>query len=204
LSNEAKKGKETGEGHKKKSLLREYVEAALIAVFLALFIRTFVIQAYKIPSGSMEPTLLVGDHILVNKFIYGIKIPFISKTLIPIGKPKRGDIIVFKYPLDKRKDYIKRVIGLPGDEIRIMDKKIFINGELFDGRFGVYDKSSGRDDNLGPIVVPQNGLFVMGDNRDHSYDSRYWGFVPLGLVKGKAIIIYWSWPHWDRFGRLIR
>ena len=204
MSNEAKKGKETGGGHKKKSLLREYVEAALIAVFLALFIRTFVIQAYKIPSGSMEPTLLVGDHILVNKFIYGIKIPFISKTLIPIGKPKRGDIIVFKYPLDKRKDYIKRVIGLPGDEIRIMDKEIFINGELFDGRFGVYDKSSGRDDNLGPIVVPQNGLFVMGDNRDHSYDSRYWGFVPLDLVKGKAIIIYWSWPHWDRFGRLIR
>jgi signal peptidase I len=204
LSNEAKKGKETGERHKKKSLLREYVEAALIAIFLALFIRTFVIQAYKIPSGSMEPTLLVGDHILVNKFIYGIKIPFISKTLIPIGKPKRGDIIVFKYPLDKRKDYIKRVIGLPGDEVRIMDKEIFINGELFDGRFGVYDKSSGRDNNLGPIVVPQSGLFVMGDNRDHSYDSRYWGFVPLDLVKGKAIIIYWSWPHWDRFGHLIR
>ena len=204
LSNEAKKGKKTGEKHRKKSLLREYVEAALIAVFLALFIRTFVIQAYKIPSGSMEPTLLVGDHILVNKFIYGIKVPFISKTLIPLGKPKRGDIIVFKYPLDKRKDYIKRVIGLPGDEIRIMDKEVFINGKPFDGRFGVYDKSSGRDTNLGPIVVSQNGLFVMGDNRDHSYDSRYWGFVPLDLVKGKAIIIYWSWPHWNRFGRLIR
>jgi signal peptidase I len=204
LSNEAKKGKKTGEKRRKKSLLREYVEAALIAVFLALFIRTFVIQAYKIPSGSMEPTLLVGDHILVNKFIYGIKVPFISKTLVPLGKPGRGDIIVFKYPLDKRKDYIKRVIGLPGDEIRIMDKEIFINGKPFGGGFGVYDKSSGRDSNLGPIGVPQNGLFVMGDNRDHSYDSRYWGFVPLDLVKGKAIVIYWSWPHWNRFGRLIR
>ncbi len=204
LGNETKKGKKTGVKHRKKSVLREYTEAALIAVFLALFIRTFVIQAYKIPSGSMEPTLLVGDHILVNKFIYGIKVPFISKTLIPLGRPKRGDIIVFKYPLDKKKDYIKRVIGLPGDEIRIMDKEVFINGKPFDGRFGVYDKSSGRDTNLGPIVVSQNGLFVMGDNRDHSYDSRYWGFVPLDLVKGKAIIIYWSWPHWNRFGRLIR
>ncbi len=204
MSNEAKEGKKTGTRHRKKSLLREYVEAALIAVFLALFIRTFVIQAYKIPSGSMEPTLLVGDHILVNKFIYGIKIPLIGKTLVPLGKPKRGDIIVFKYPLDKRKDYIKRVIGLPGDEIRIMDKEIFINGKPFGGRFGVYVKGSGRDNNLGPIVVPQNGLFVMGDNRDHSYDSRYWGFVPLDLVKGKAIVIYWSWPHWNRFGHLIR
>ena len=204
MGNEAKKGKKAGRRLRKKSLLREYVEAALIAVLLALFIRTFVIQAYKIPSGSMEPTLLVGDHILVNKFIYGIKVPIISKTVVPLGEPKRGDIVVFKYPLDKKKDYIKRVIGLPGDEIRIVDKEIFINGKPFGGHFGVYDKSSGRDNNLGPIVVPQNGLFVMGDNRDHSYDSRYWGFVPLDLVKGKAIVIYWSWPHWNRFARLIR
>jgi signal peptidase I len=195
--------KTTGERHKK-SLLREYLEAALIAVFLALFIRTFVIQAYKIPSGSMEPTLLVGDHILVNKFIYGIKAPFNDKTIIAINEPKRADIIVFRYPLDKKKDYIKRVIGLPGDTIRIVNKQIFVNGKLFDGGFGIYDKNSERHNNLGPIVVPHNSLFVMGDNRDHSYDSRYWGFVPVELVKGKAIIIYWSWPHWNRFGRLIR
>ena len=202
-------GRETEErkrigGRHKKGILREYLEAAIIAVFLALFIRTFVIQAYKIPSGSMEPTLLVGDHILVSKFIYGIKAPFINRTIVPISKPKRGDVIVFIYPKDKSKDYIKRVIGLPGDKIKIIGKDIFINGKLLDAQFGVYDKGSRRNNNLGPIIVPAHGLFVMGDNRDHSYDSRYWGFVPLEFVKGKAIIIYWSWPHWDRFGHLIR
>lgn len=203
MDKETKKGRKTRE-KQRKSLFREYLEAAIIAVVLALFIRTFVIQAYKIPSGSMEPTLLVGDHILVNKFIYGIKAPFIKKTIIPLSEPKRGDIIVFTYPLDRKKDYIKRLIGLPGDEIQITGEKIFINGKLFDAPFGVYGKSSRRDNRLGPIVVPASGLFVMGDNRDHSYDSRYWGFVPLELVKGKAIIIYWSWPHWNRFGHLIR
>ncbi len=189
---------------RKKSVLREYLEAGIIAVLLALFIRAFVIQAYKIPSGSMVPTLLVGDHILVNKFIYGIKTPFINKTIIPISKPKRGDIIVFIYPVDRKKDYIKRVIGLPGEQIEIRNKKIFINGELLDRPFGVYGNGLRKNNNFGPIVVPANGLFVMGDNRDHSYDSRYWGFVPLELLKGKAMIIYWSWPHWRRFGHLIR
>jgi signal peptidase I len=146
----------------------------------------------------------VGDHILVSKFIYGIKAPFINRTIVPISKPKRGDVIVFIYPKDKSKDYIKRVIGLPGDKIKIIGKDIFINGKLLDAPFGVYDKGSRRNNNLGPIIVPAQGLFVMGDNRDHSYDSRYWGFVPMELVKGKAIIIYWSWPHWNRFGNLIR
>ncbi len=195
--------KQTRERHKK-SLLREYLEAGIIAIFLALFIRAFVFQAYKIPSGSMEPTLLIGDHILVNKFLYGIKAPFINKTIIPISEPKRGDIIVFIYPLDRKKDFIKRVIGLPGEQIEIMNRKIFINGKLFDGPFGVYDKNSRANNNFGPIIIPPNGLFVMGDNRDHSYDSRYWGFVPLESVKGKAVIIYWSWPHWKRFGHLVR
>jgi len=203
LDKDTKKMKQTRERHKK-SLLREYLEAAIIAVLLALFIRAFVFQAYKIPSGSMEPTLLVGDHILVNKFIYGIKAPFINKTIIPLGEPKRGDIIVFIYPLDRKKDFIKRVIGLPGEQIEIMNRKIFINGKLFDGQFGVYDNNSRENNHLGPIIVPPNGLFVMGDNRDHSYDSRYWGFVPLEFVKGKARIIYWSWPHWKRFGHLVR
>lgn len=195
---------------KNKSVLREYVEAAVIAVILALFIRTFVVQAFKIPSGSMEPTLLVGDHILVNKFLYGIKIPFINTTLIPVSEPKRDDIIVFIFPVDKSKDFIKRVIGLPGDEIEIIGQKILINGEPFDDTHGFYsdseDKSAQAMNNahLGPISVPEGQLFVMGDNRLHSYDSRFWGFVPVKSVKGKAFIIYWSWPHWKRFLNIIR
>ena len=196
---------------KKKSVVREYAEAAVIAVLLALLIRTFVVQAFKIPSGSMEPTLLVGDHILVNKFIYGVKMPFMRKTIIPIGKPKRDDVIVFIFPRDTSKDYIKRVIGLPGDRIEIIDRKIYINGKLFDDNHGVYsDAQNSRVSRLDvktrhrPVIVPENHLFVMGDNRDHSSDSRVWGFVPLKLVKGKAFIIYWSWPHWKRFLHVVR
>ncbi|NQT55851.1 MAG: signal peptidase I [Desulfobacteraceae bacterium] len=195
---------------KKKSVIREYAEAAAIAVILALFIRTFAVQAFKIPSGSMEPTLVVGDHILVNKFLYGIKIPFINKTIIPISKPQRDDVIVFIYPVDKSKDFIKRVIGLPGDKIEIIDHKVYINGKRFADTHGFYS-SHGKNPqnplsktNFGPITVPENHLFVMGDNRDHSYDSRFWGFVPLKSVKGKAFIIYWSWPHLKRFFHVIR
>ena len=195
---------------KKKSVIREYAEAAAIAIILALFIRTFVVQAFKIPSGSMEPTLLVGDHILVNKFIYGVKIPFIRKNIIPISKPQRDEVIVFIYPHDTSKDYIKRVIGLPGDRIDINDRKIYINGKLYEDRYGVYTehgKGSSRQvlkSRYRPIVVPDNHLFVMGDNRDHSSDSRVWGFVPLKSVKGKAFIIYWSWPHWKRFLQVVK
>ena len=196
---------------KKKSVIREYAEAAAIAIILALFIRTFVVQAFKIPSGSMEPTLLVGDHILVNKFIYGVKIPFIRETLIPIKKqPQRDDVIVFIYPRDTSKDYIKRVIGLPGDHIEINDQKIYINGKLYEDTHGVYtEHGKGLSQPLlksrhQPIVVPDSHLFVMGDNRDHSSDSRVWGFVPLKSVKGKAFIIYWSWPHWKRFLQVVK
>ncbi len=195
---------------KKKSVIREYAEAAVIAVILALLIRTFVVQAFKIPSGSMEPTLLVGDHILVNKFLYGVKIPFIRNTIIPISKPQRGDVIVFIYPHDTSKDYIKRVIGLPGDRIEIFDQKININGTLYVDKHGVYSEArNGASPNIvkkryRPVIVPENHLFVMGDNRDHSSDSRVWGFVPLKSVKGKAFIIYWSWPHWKRFLHIVR
>jgi len=195
---------------KRKSTFKEYTEAAIIAILLALFIRTFIVQAFKIPSGSMEPTLLIGDHILVNKFIYGIKIPFIRKTIVPISAPERGDVIVFIYPVDKSKDFIKRVIGLPGDEIKIVDRAIHINGNLYDDRSGVYVdqvKKFGNPEQkslFGPIVVPKNHFFVMGDNRDHSYDSRYWGFVPSKSIKGKAFMIYWSWPNWKRFLYLIK
>ena len=195
---------------RKKSVFREYAEAAAIAVILALFIRTFVVQAFKIPSGSMEPTLLIGDHILVNKFIYGIKIPFLDTTLIPISDPERDDVIVFIYPVDKSKDFIKRVIGLPGDKVEMKKQKIFINGELFEDKHGVFSLNPSSDRGLvregsdfGPVIVSEGHLFVMGDNRDHSYDSRFWGFVPLDAVKGKAFIIYWSWPHWKRFLHVI-
>lgn len=201
---------QTKKNIKKKSTFREYFEAIIIAVILALFIRTFVVQAFKIPSGSMEPTLRIGDHLLVNKFIYGVKIPFLRKTLIPVGNPEREDVIVFIYPVDRSKDFIKRVIGLPGEKVEINGRKIFINGKPIEDPFGYY--SAGRDTEkalaaegrFSSIIVPKGQYFVMGDNRDHSYDSRFWGTVPSKLIKGKAFIIYWSWPHWKRFLHLIR
>jgi signal peptidase I len=200
---------------KRKSTIREYIEAILIALLLALFIRTFVVQAFKIPSGSMLNTLLIGDHILVNKFIYGIKDPFSGNTWIPVKKPGRGDVVVFKYPLNPSQDYIKRVIGTEGDQIEIKNKKVYVNGEPQDDSYAIFLDSKilpagvqGRD-NMGLKTVPANSLFVMGDNRDNSYDSRFWNFVELKAVKGKAFIFYWSWDkknfsvRWNRIGHLI-
>ncbi len=189
-----------------KSVFREYAEAIAIALVLALFIRTFVIQAFKIPSGSMEPTLLIGDHLLVNKFIYGVKNPFTGATWIPFEKPKPRDIIVFKYPVNPDQDFIKRVIGIEGDTVQMVDKQLLVNGQPFEVKNAVY-----RDhhiypgnvqprDNFGPITVPKDSLFVMGDNRDNSYDSRFWKFVKLSAVKGKAIILYWSWDSQWKWG----
>ena len=201
---------------KKKSGLRENIEAILVAIVLALFIRTFVIQAFKIPSGSMKQTLLVGDHILVNKFIYGVKIPFLQTTIIPITNPKRGDIVVFKFPEDPSKDFIKRVIGVAGDKVEIRDKKVYVNNKLLDHDHGIHTDSYDLPasvqprDNFGPVIVPPHKLFVMGDNRDQSYDSRFWGFVDLKAVKGKALMIYWSWDknnfgvRWNRIGHLLK
>jgi signal peptidase I len=212
------KSKQDSEGAappRKKGKLRENVEAILVAIVLALFIRTFVVQAFKIPSGSMKQTLQIGDHILVNKFIYGVKLPFVDKVIIPLKDPKRGDIVVFKFPEDPDKDFIKRVVGVAGDEIKIRNKKIFVNGKPLNHDFGIYvdprifPSSAEPRDNFGPISVPPNALFVMGDNRDQSYDSRYWGFVDLSAIKGKAFIIYWSWDkenfgvRWGRLGNLL-
>ncbi len=193
---------------KRKSVIREYAEAIAIAVVLALFIRTFVVQAFKIPSGSMKPTLLIGDHILVNKFIYGIKIPFTEKTLVSLRQPKRGDVIVFKYPLDTKKDYIKRVIGLPGDRVELSNKELVINGQKVEDPRAKYSLH-GNLRNFGPVSVPDHHLFVMGDNRDESSDSRVWGFVPISYLKGKAFLIYWSWDsrkfglRWSRLGDIV-
>lgn len=201
---------------KNKSVLREWAEAIAVAIVLALIIRTFVVQAFKIPSGSMKPTLLVGDHILVNKFIYGIKIPFTNIKVFPFTSPKKSDVVVFTYPVDKEKDFIKRVIGVEGNTIEIKDKKVYVDGALYDGPFAVNSDENiipgdiQPRDNYGPIVVPNDSLFVMGDNRDHSYDSRFWGFVKLEEVKGRAFIIYWSWDkfrhslRWRRIADLIR
>ena len=194
-----------------KSVVREYAEAILIAVVLALFIRTFIVQAFKIPSGSMENTLLVGDHLLVNKFIYGVKIPFINKNIIDITEPKRGDIVVFRYPEDKSKDFIKRVIGVGGDKIEIKKKQVYVNDEPINepyaefkaGETSFFGFQKGR--NFGPFDVPEGHVFVMGDNRDNSHDSRFWGTVDISEIKGKAFILYWSWNRGNssvRFGRL--
>ncbi len=198
-----------------KSKTKEYVESIIIAILIALFIRTFIICAYKIPSRSMVPTLLVGDHILVNKFLYGVKIPLLRNTIIPFREPKRGEIIVFIFPNDRSKDFIKRVIGVGGDKIEIKNKKIFINGKEYSDSHGVYSDSMiypatmQPRDNFGPITVPKDSIFVMGDNRDESLDSRFWGFVNLKDVEGKAFVIYWSWNHedhnlrWQRLGNLL-
>ncbi len=206
-----------------KSLVREYGEAIIIAVLLALFIRAFVVQAFKIPSGSMKPTLLVGDHILVNKFIYGIRVPIINKVLIHIRNPKRFDVIVFQYPVDPTKDFIKRVIGLPGDTVQIKNKVVYVNNEPLTEPWATHSDSrvlpadASPRDNMGPVVVPPHSLFVMGDNRDESYDSRFWKFVDFSELRGEAFIIYWSWNQngelstsssdsyvrWNRIGKLL-
>ncbi len=200
----------------KKSRLRENIEAILFAIVLALFIRTFIIQAFKIPSGSMKETLLIGDHILVNKFIYGVKLPFLQKTIIPVKEPDRGDIVVFKFPKDPEKDFIKRVVGISGDHIVIRDKKVYVNGELEDEKHiihmdpGILPAQYSRRDNLESLTVPPDSIFVMGDNRDNSHDGRFWGFVNLKAVKGQAFIIYWSWDknnygvRWGRIGDILR
>ncbi len=196
---------------KKKNAWRENIEAILIAIVIALFIRTFVVQAFKIPSGSMLETLQIGDQILVNKFIYGVKIPFTGgKVLIPFKEPEKGDIVVFEYPEDPSKDFIKRVVAVEGDTVSIVDKQLYVNGKpVADEPYAQYSTLPTHADNMKEIVVPEDKLFVMGDNRDNSHDSRFWGFVDLSAVKGEAFMIYWSWDRegfgvrWSRIGDLL-
>jgi len=189
----------------KKSTVREYFESIVIAVILALFIRTFVVQAFKIPTGSMENNLLIGDHLLVNKFVFGPTASSIERTLLPIGTIRRGDVIVFKYPEEPGRDFIKRVIGLPGETLELRDKKVSVNGTPLDEPYVHFLEPPGTSTELrevtsfdvreryGPVTVPPNQYFVMGDNRDNSQDSRYWGFLPRDYIKGKALVIYWSY-----------
>jgi len=184
-----------------KSQAREWGEAIVIAVVLAAIIRVFVVEPYKIPSGSMLDTLLIGDHLLVTKFIYGTHIPFTDKVVLPLKEPERGDIIVFKYPENEKLDYIKRVIGTPGDTVEVRDKVVYIDGIPLDEDYTKFTDKDIRPpfisprDNFGPVTVPDGKLFVMGDNRDNSSDSRFWGFVEIKKIKGKALILYWSWDR---------
>jgi signal peptidase I len=189
----------------KKSIVREYFESIVIAVILALFIRTFVVQAFKIPTGSMEENLLIGDHLLVNKFVFGPTASRLERAVLPIGTLKRGDVVVFKYPVEPDRDFIKRVIGLPGETIEVKEKKVYINGKPFEEPYVHFLAPPTAQSELhevtsfdvreryGPVTVPPNQYFVMGDNRDNSQDSRYWGFLPRENVKGKALVIYWSY-----------
>jgi signal peptidase I len=189
----------------KKSTLREYFESIVIAVILALFIRTFVVQAFKIPTGSMEENLLIGDHLLVNKFVFGPTETGAERTLLPVGTIKRRDIIVFKYPEEPDRDFIKRVIGLPGETVEVREKKVYINGTALDEPYVHFlaPPSAPSDlhevtsfdvrERFGPVTVPADQYFMMGDNRDNSADSRYWGFLRRDYIKGKALVIYWSY-----------
>ena len=202
---------------KRKSVVREYAEAIAIAILLALVIRTLIVQAFTIPSGSMMDTLLVGDYILVNKFLYGPELPVTDYRLPGLRHPVRGDIIVFKYPQDEKRDFIKRIVGTPGDTVQVRGDQVFLNGQLLaesyvrrmEGPLGDRAQPSycGYTYGCEPTVVPADSYFVMGDNRNNSQDSRYWGFVKKDKIKGKAFLVYWSWDgdrHWLRWWRLAR
>jgi signal peptidase I len=201
----------TNEKTSKKSIVLEYAKSLLIALVLALFVRTFFVQAYKIPSGSMLETLKIGDHILVEKFLFGTHIPFTDIVVLPLTQPKRGDVVVFRYPLDPSLDFIKRIIALPGDTVQGINKDIYVNGKRLKepyiqhiDNFVLPAYISPRD-NFGPLRVPKDSYFAMGDNRDNSKDSRFWGFVPGQNIKGKAMAIYFSWDsatHRVRFSRI--
>ena len=236
---------------KNKSRVREYIEAFIIAIILALVIRAYVVQAFKIPSGSMIPSLLVGDHLLANKFIYGMNAPFSDGRFLVFRQPKRGDIVVFSFPKNREKeecsstsknilnrvenvlntgnpsyifkddcrDFIKRIIGVGGDKVEVKNKKVYVNDIMLDEPYTIFRDTGALEqgltprDNFKPVIVPRNKFFAMGDNRDQSFDSRFWGFVDMEDIKGKALIIYWSWDsddswynkvRWDRIGNLIK
>ena len=189
----------------KKTVFREYYEAILVAFILALFVRTFVFENFKIPSGSMEDNLLIGDHLVVNKFLYSENWQTLLHNLLPYRGPERGDVVVFKYPEDPRRDFIKRCVALAGDTVEIRGKQLWLNGEIVEEPHVVFkdDQTWGggagvparfrQRDNFGPYVVPEGSIFCLGDNRDNSLDSRFWGPVPLSYVKGRAVLIYWSY-----------
>ena len=198
-----------------KSTVREYFESIVVAVILALFIRTFVVQAFKIPTGSMEPNLLVGDHLLVNKFVFAPTLSGLERALLPMRPIVRGDVVVFKFPEDPERDFIKRIIGLPGETIEVRGTQVLINGTAISQPFAHFllphdpnaqVNEDDRRERFGPVTVPAGHYFAMGDNRDNSEDSRYWGFLPGQYVKGRALMIYWSFddaPSTSGVGQLV-
>jgi signal peptidase I len=202
-----------------KSKTREYLEALIVAVIIAFFIRSFFVQAFKIPSSSMEPTLLIGDHLLVNRLSYVVKVPFTDIVILNLGKAERGDVVVFRYPVDRTKDFIKRVIAREGETVEIKGKAIHVNGQRIDDPWGHFADREivpgflSPKDNFGPVKVPKGHYFVMGDNRDRSLDSRFWGYVQQEDLVGRALILYFSWDgraenpllfvRWLRLGKLI-
>lgn len=236
---------EAGRGREIQSASRyiwEWVKSISVAILLFLIIRTFLVEAFKIPTGSMERTLLVGDFLLVNKAVYGAQLPFTDARLPAFDNPDRGDVVVFEFPLDRSKNYVKRVVGLPGDTVEMRAGELFVNGERQRERYVQHTQPGGdyydpqfnwqteylapgveasnyrptRDD-WGPIIVPEGKYFVMGDNRDNSQDSRYWGFVDRTLIKGRPLFIYYSFDRsklkplpwltevrWDRVGNLVQ
>jgi len=211
----AVKGSERPKTSRRKDYFKDFVETVVTAVVLALVLRAFVVQTFRIPSGSMEDTLLVGDFLIVNKFIYGIKVPFNDTRLPGIRAPRHGDIIVFEYPNPdpsaKKENYVKRCIGVQGDIIELKNNVLYRNGErvLEDANYVKLKPPTPRWADYGPIKVPEGSLFMLGDNRNWSADSRDWGFLDVGRVKGKAVVIYWSWdakalrPRFDRLVKLI-
>ena len=243
IVDEAKRGDEPSKKKKPKGVIREYTEAILLALLLALFLRAFVVQAFKIPSGSMKETLQVGDHLLVNKLLYRTwtkhdlaemfeVVPILGnvvKALTDLAPfdyrfrfrdVERGDVIVFKYPRNESRDFIKRVIGLPGEVVEVRGREVLINGILLEETYTRYDEHGDQGnfptrDRFGPVRVPEGHVFMMGDNRDNSLDSRAWGFLNMDKVRGEAFIIYWSCKktglfcllpgnvRWNRFGHLL-
>ena len=195
----------------RKSTAREYFESICVAVILALFVRTFIVQAFKIPTGSMENNLLIGDHLLVNKFVFAPTMTRLEETLLPIDPIRRGDIVVFKYPEEPERDFIKRVIGLPGETIELRKKRVYIDDTLLDEPYVHYlvppDEDEGGDFDVrvryGPVTVPPGHYFMMGDNRDNSQDSRYWGFLPQEYVKGRALFVYFSFGEASGLSSLV-
>jgi signal peptidase I len=184
----------------KKSAAREYLESIVVAVILALFIRTFAVQAFKIPTGSMEPNLLIGDHLLVNKLVYSPSLAPWEDALFGKKPIQRGHVVVFKYPEEPWRDFIKRVIGLPGETVEVRGQQVIVNGRSIDDPYAHWTPRRTDDpesvsfhDGWGPQVVPPGHLLVLGDNRDNSRDSRFWGFLPIDQVKGRALLVYWSY-----------